>query len=168
MAAELVRAAKDEGRGEPERLRWLFLFLTLLFRVLLIHDQPQNMCFLGVCFQFSQLSSYFVCICSSVSRFDCWFLCLYGRCLTWVHWLFFLLHVVVRFSYYTAGTGGAGPTILSTSFLLLGEEVVAYSKGFLSAIVLLLVVYLITSIYQVFPLMMSCYGNRWKGQIKAL
>ncbi|KAF7827335.1 Saccharopine dehydrogenase / Homospermidine synthase [Senna tora] len=35
----------------------------------------------------------------------------------------------LRFSYYTAGTGGAGPTILSTSFLLLGEEVVAYSKG---------------------------------------
>lgn len=34
-----------------------------------------------------------------------------------------------RFSYYTAGTGGAGPTILSTSFLLLGEEVVAYNKG---------------------------------------
>ncbi|XP_021772130.1 uncharacterized protein LOC110736263 [Chenopodium quinoa] len=54
MAAELVRAAREEGKGEPERL---------------------------------------------------------------------------RFSYYTAGTGGAGPTILSTSFLLLGEEVVAYNKG---------------------------------------
>ncbi|XP_031272467.1 uncharacterized protein LOC116130926 [Pistacia vera] len=54
MAAELVRAARDESKGEPERL---------------------------------------------------------------------------RFSYYTAGTGGAGPTILATSFLLLGEEVVAYSKG---------------------------------------
>ncbi|XP_059625036.1 uncharacterized protein LOC132268237 isoform X2 [Cornus florida] len=35
----------------------------------------------------------------------------------------------LRFYYYTAGTGGAGPTILATSFLLLGEEVVAYSKG---------------------------------------
>ncbi|XP_052185714.1 uncharacterized protein LOC127797153 isoform X2 [Diospyros lotus] len=35
----------------------------------------------------------------------------------------------LRFFYYTAGTGGAGPTILATSFLLLGEEVVAYSKG---------------------------------------
>ncbi|KAL3653344.1 hypothetical protein CASFOL_003025 [Castilleja foliolosa] len=35
----------------------------------------------------------------------------------------------LRFYYYTAGSGGAGPTILSTSFLLLGEEVVAYSKG---------------------------------------
>ncbi|RYR22380.1 hypothetical protein Ahy_B03g067664 isoform B [Arachis hypogaea] len=34
----------------------------------------------------------------------------------------------LRFSYYTAGTGGAGPTILATSFLLLGEEVIAYSK----------------------------------------
>lgn len=34
-----------------------------------------------------------------------------------------------RFYYYTAGTGGAGPTILATSFLLLGEEVVAYNKG---------------------------------------
>ena len=34
-----------------------------------------------------------------------------------------------RFSYYTAGTGGAGLTILATIFLLLGEEVVAYSKG---------------------------------------
>lgn len=38
-------------------------------------------------------------------------------------------YVLLRFSYYTAGTGGAGPTILATSFLLLGEEVVAYSKG---------------------------------------
>ncbi|BBH02280.1 Saccharopine dehydrogenase, partial [Prunus dulcis] len=28
----------------------------------------------------------------------------------------------LRFYYYTAGTGGAGPTILATSFLLLGEE----------------------------------------------
>ncbi|XP_031272470.1 uncharacterized protein LOC116130927 isoform X3 [Pistacia vera] len=54
MAAELVRAARDESKGEPERL---------------------------------------------------------------------------RFSYYTAGTGGAGPTMLATSFLLLGKEVVAYSKG---------------------------------------
>ncbi|KAE9593437.1 putative NAD(P)-binding domain-containing protein [Lupinus albus] len=35
----------------------------------------------------------------------------------------------LRFYYYTAGTGGAGPTILATSFLLLGEEVVAYVKG---------------------------------------
>ncbi|KAL9296219.1 hypothetical protein ACSQ67_022115 [Phaseolus vulgaris] len=35
----------------------------------------------------------------------------------------------LRFYYYTAGTGGAGPTILTTSFLLLGEEVVAYNKG---------------------------------------
>ncbi|KAF9592475.1 hypothetical protein IFM89_015046 [Coptis chinensis] len=35
----------------------------------------------------------------------------------------------LRFSYYTAGSGGSGPTILATSFLLLGEEVVAYNKG---------------------------------------
>ncbi|KAF5447734.1 hypothetical protein F2P56_033261 [Juglans regia] len=35
----------------------------------------------------------------------------------------------LRFYYYTAGTGGAGPTILATSFLLLGEEVAAYNKG---------------------------------------
>ncbi|GAV65043.1 Saccharop_dh domain-containing protein [Cephalotus follicularis] len=35
----------------------------------------------------------------------------------------------LRFFYYTAGTGGAGPTILATSFLLLGEEVIAYKKG---------------------------------------
>lgn len=54
MAAELVRAAKSEGKGQPERLRYY---------------------------------------------------------------------------YYTAGSGGAGPTILATSFLLLGEEVVAYNKG---------------------------------------
>nr|CAB3490870.1 unnamed protein product [Digitaria exilis] len=33
------------------------------------------------------------------------------------------------FFYYTAGTGGAGPTILATSFLLLGEDVIAYNKG---------------------------------------
>lgn len=35
----------------------------------------------------------------------------------------------LRFSYFTAGSGGAGPTILATSFLLLGEEVIAYRKG---------------------------------------
>ncbi|KAI3522808.1 hypothetical protein L1887_00858 [Cichorium endivia] len=35
----------------------------------------------------------------------------------------------LRFYYYTAGTGGAGPTILATSFLLLGEEVIAYNNG---------------------------------------
>ncbi|KVH90375.1 NAD(P)-binding domain-containing protein [Cynara cardunculus var. scolymus] len=35
----------------------------------------------------------------------------------------------LRFYYYTAGTGGAGPTILATSFLLLGEEAIAYNKG---------------------------------------
>ncbi|KAI7749557.1 hypothetical protein M8C21_021924 [Ambrosia artemisiifolia] len=35
----------------------------------------------------------------------------------------------LRFYYYTAGTGGAGPTILATSFLLLGEEVIAFNKG---------------------------------------
>ncbi|KAL6517943.1 hypothetical protein OROMI_033644 [Orobanche minor] len=34
-----------------------------------------------------------------------------------------------RFYYYTTGSGGAGPTILSTSFLRLGEAVVAYNKG---------------------------------------
>lgn len=32
----------------------------------------------------------------------------------------------VLYSYYTAGSGGAGPTILNTSFLLAGEDVVAY------------------------------------------
>ncbi|EEC67639.1 hypothetical protein OsI_35044 [Oryza sativa Indica Group] len=35
----------------------------------------------------------------------------------------------LRFFYYTAGTGGAGPTILTTSFLLLAEDVIAYNKG---------------------------------------
>jgi hypothetical protein len=34
-----------------------------------------------------------------------------------------------RFFYYTAGSGGAGPTVLATSFLLLGEDVIAYNKG---------------------------------------
>lgn len=32
----------------------------------------------------------------------------------------------VLFSYFTAGSGGAGPTILETTLLLAGEEVVAY------------------------------------------
>lgn len=32
----------------------------------------------------------------------------------------------ILYSYFTAGTGGAGPTILKTSFLLAGEDVVAY------------------------------------------
>jgi hypothetical protein len=35
----------------------------------------------------------------------------------------------VLYSYYTAGTGGAGPTILETTLLLAGEEVVAYKDG---------------------------------------
>ncbi|XP_057837415.1 uncharacterized protein LOC131047645 isoform X1 [Cryptomeria japonica] len=35
----------------------------------------------------------------------------------------------LRFSYFTAGSGGVGPTILATSYLLLGEEVIAYRKG---------------------------------------
>eukprot|EP00252_Welwitschia_mirabilis_P006956 TRINITY_DN17922_c0_g1_i3.p1 TRINITY_DN17922_c0_g1~~TRINITY_DN17922_c0_g1_i3.p1 ORF type:complete len:326 (-),score=58.88 TRINITY_DN17922_c0_g1_i3:26-1003(-) len=35
----------------------------------------------------------------------------------------------LRFSYFTAGSGGAGPTILATSFLLLGEDAIAYHKG---------------------------------------
>lgn len=63
-------------------------------------------------------------------------------CLTTIGWVqkaqttFFLfldnLHaniLCLRFYYYTAGSGGAGPTILATSFLLLGEEVIAYNKG---------------------------------------
>ncbi|XP_024528585.1 uncharacterized protein LOC9641433 [Selaginella moellendorffii] len=35
----------------------------------------------------------------------------------------------LRFSYFTAGSGGVGPTILATSFLLLSEQVLTYSKG---------------------------------------
>lgn len=35
----------------------------------------------------------------------------------------------VLYSYFTAGSGGAGPTILNTTFLLAGEEVVAYKDG---------------------------------------
>jgi short subunit dehydrogenase-like uncharacterized protein len=35
----------------------------------------------------------------------------------------------ILYSYYTAGTGGAGPTILETSFLLAGEPVIAYKDG---------------------------------------
>lgn len=35
----------------------------------------------------------------------------------------------LRYSYFTAGSGGVGPTILETSMLLAGEEVVAYRDG---------------------------------------
>lgn len=35
----------------------------------------------------------------------------------------------LRYSYYTAGSGGVGPTILETSMLLAGEEVIAYRDG---------------------------------------
>lgn len=39
----------------------------------------------------------------------------------------------VLYSYFTAGSGGAGPTILETTFLLAGEPVVAYKYvGFVS------------------------------------
>ncbi|CAL5358015.1 unnamed protein product [Camellia sinensis] len=78
MAAELVRAARSESKGEPERLR---------------KARQQS----------SQKAEMIV---------DCK-----------------QQHLLLKFSYYTAGTGGAGPTILATSFLLLGEEVVAYSRG---------------------------------------
>lgn len=51
--------------------------------------------------------------------------------------IFLILHVfyfvalrnLCRYSYYTAGSGGAGPTILATSFLLLGEEAIVYVDG---------------------------------------
>eukprot|EP00892_Ulva_mutabilis_P008194 jgi/Ulvmu1/5747/UM025_0001.1 len=33
------------------------------------------------------------------------------------------------YSYYTAGTGGVGPTILETTFLLAGEPTIAYKDG---------------------------------------
>lgn len=32
----------------------------------------------------------------------------------------------VRFSYYTAGTGGIGPTVLASTFLILSEDVITY------------------------------------------
>eukprot|EP01038_Epipyxis_sp_PR26KG_P013195 gene13195-17682_t len=35
----------------------------------------------------------------------------------------------VVFSFFTAGSGGAGPTILSATFLILGEEVLIYKNG---------------------------------------
>lgn len=35
----------------------------------------------------------------------------------------------LRYSYYTAGSGGAGPTILETSFLLAGEPCTVYRDG---------------------------------------
>lgn len=35
----------------------------------------------------------------------------------------------VRYTYYTAGSGGVGQTILETSFLLAGTDVVVYSEG---------------------------------------
>lgn len=35
----------------------------------------------------------------------------------------------ILYSYFTAGSGGAGPTILKTTFLLAGEEVVAFKDG---------------------------------------
>ena len=35
----------------------------------------------------------------------------------------------VKFSFFTAGSGSAGPTILSATFLILGEDVLTYVKG---------------------------------------
>ncbi|MEW5300170.1 MAG: hypothetical protein WDW36_003119 [Sanguina aurantia] len=35
----------------------------------------------------------------------------------------------LMYSYYTAGSGGAGPTILATTFLLAGEEAIVYREG---------------------------------------
>ena len=36
---------------------------------------------------------------------------------------------LLRYSYFTAGSGGAGPTILETSFLLAGEPCTVYRDG---------------------------------------
>ncbi len=36
---------------------------------------------------------------------------------------------LLRYSYFTAGSGGAGPTILETSFLLAGEPCTVYKDG---------------------------------------
>jgi len=44
----------------------------------------------------------------------------------------------VLYSYFTAGSGGAGPTILETTFLLAGEPVVAY-KCVLSGAVIIII-----------------------------
>lgn len=35
----------------------------------------------------------------------------------------------VTFSFFTAGSGGAGPTILTATFLILGEDVITYVAG---------------------------------------
>ena len=35
----------------------------------------------------------------------------------------------VNFSFFTAGSGGAGPTILTATFLILGEDVITYVNG---------------------------------------
>ena len=35
----------------------------------------------------------------------------------------------VTFSFFTAGSGGAGPTILTATFLILGEDVITYADG---------------------------------------
>eukprot|EP00898_Chlorokybus_atmophyticus_P000022 jgi/Chlat1/101/Chrsp1S03205 len=37
--------------------------------------------------------------------------------------------VSLKYSYYTAGSGGAGPTLLATTFLLCGEQVITYENG---------------------------------------
>ena len=35
----------------------------------------------------------------------------------------------MRYTYYTAGSGGVGPTIMETSMLLAGTEVVVFKDG---------------------------------------
>ena len=35
----------------------------------------------------------------------------------------------LEFSFFTAGSGGAGPTILTATFLILGEDVLTYHDG---------------------------------------
>lgn len=35
----------------------------------------------------------------------------------------------VKFTFFTAGTGNAGPTLLAATFLILGEDVLTYVKG---------------------------------------
>ncbi|KAK9224719.1 hypothetical protein WN943_009755 [Citrus x changshan-huyou] len=114
MAAELVRVARNESKGEPERLRIGLLCMLLLFLDCAAffgdncrrfasgfggEDEEQSM------IHGDLMRKYLVGFGGAAVKLK------------------------LGFSYYTAGTGGAGPTILATSFLLLGEEVVAYNKG---------------------------------------
>ncbi|PWA81146.1 saccharopine dehydrogenase [Artemisia annua] len=173
MAAELVRVAKEENKGEPERLRFYYYTAgtggagpTILATSFLLLGEEVIAYNKGEKIKLRPYSSMVnIDFGRGIGKKDVYLLNLpevtsthevlgvptvsarFGTAPFFWNWAMDAMTLMaaelvrvakeenkgeperLRFYYYTAGTGGAGPTILATSFLLLGEEVIAYNKG---------------------------------------